>query len=36
VLREALESTQDEKNVAALQRILEHLDSGTLASLGRA
>jgi hypothetical protein len=36
VLLEALESTQDEKNVAALQRILEHLDSGTLASLGRA
>lgn len=36
VLREALESAQDEKNVAALQRILEHLDSGTLASLGRA
>jgi hypothetical protein len=36
VLREALESAQDEKNVAALQRILAHLDSGTLASLGRA
>jgi len=36
VLLEALESTQDENNVAALQRILEHLDSGTLASLGRA
>lgn len=36
VLREALESAQDDKNVAALQRILEHLDSGTLASLGRA
>jgi len=36
VLMEALESTKDEKNVAALQRILEHLNSGTMASLGRA
>lgn len=36
VLLEALESTQDENNVAALRRILEHLDSGTFASLGRA
>jgi len=36
VLIEALESTKDENNVAALQRILEHLNSGTLASFGRA
>jgi hypothetical protein len=35
VLREALESAEDENNVAALKRILEHLDSGPLDSLGR-
>jgi len=36
VLLEALESTDDENNRAALRRILAHLNSGTLASLGRA
>ena len=35
VLRDALGSTEDENNVAALGRILEHLDSAPLASLGR-
>jgi len=35
VLRDALESTEDEKNVAALTRILEHLGSAPLTSLGR-
>ena len=35
VLQDALESTEDENNVAALKRILEHLDSAPLASLGR-
>jgi len=33
VLLDALESTEDENNVAALKRILEHLGSGPLASL---
>ena len=35
VLQDALESTEDENNVAALRRILEHLGSASLASLGR-
>ncbi|EED31948.1 Sensors of blue-light using FAD family [gamma proteobacterium NOR5-3] len=35
VLLDALESTEDESNVAALKRILEHLASAPLASLGR-
>ncbi|QXQ08279.1 BLUF domain-containing protein [Sphingosinicellaceae bacterium] len=35
VLQDALGSTEDENNVAALRRILEHLDSGPLDSLGR-
>ena len=35
VLQDALESTDDENNVAALQRILEHLESEPLTSLGR-
>ena len=35
VLQDALESAEDENSVAALRRILEHLDSGPLASLGR-
>ncbi len=35
VLHDALGSTDDEPNVASLKRILEHLDSGPLASLGR-
>ncbi|UAJ09742.1 BLUF domain-containing protein [Glacieibacterium megasporae] len=35
VLQDALGSAEDETNVAALNRILEHLDSGPLASLGR-
>ncbi|MFN2287694.1 MAG: BLUF domain-containing protein [Chromatocurvus sp.] len=35
VLRDALESAEDENNVAALGRILEHLGSAPLASLGR-
>ena len=35
VLRDALESAEDENNVAALRRILEHLGSSPLASLGR-
>ncbi|MGU3362901.1 BLUF domain-containing protein [Methylobacterium sp. M6A4_1b] len=36
VLQDALESTEDKDNVAALTRILKHLDSGPLNSLGRA
>ncbi len=28
VLQEALESAEDENNIAALRRVLEHLDSG--------
>jgi hypothetical protein len=35
VLNDALESTEDEANVAALRRILEHLASAPLESLGR-
>ena len=35
VLRDALESAEDENNIAALRRILAHLDSGPLASVGR-
>jgi hypothetical protein len=35
VLRDALESAEDENNVAALKRILAHIDSGPLDSLGR-
>jgi hypothetical protein len=34
VLLDALESAEDENNVAALKRILTHLDSAPLASLG--
>ena len=33
VLQEALESAEDENNIAALKRILEHLDSGPLDTL---
>lgn len=33
VLQEALESAEDEHNIAALRRILEHLDSGPLDTL---
>ena len=33
VLQEALESAADENNIAALRRILEHLDSGPLDTL---
>ncbi|UUL84051.1 BLUF domain-containing protein [Sphingomonas qomolangmaensis] len=35
VLQDALESAEDDNNVAALRRILEHLASGSLNSLGR-
>ena len=35
VLRDALGSAEDENNVAALRRILEHLGSAPLVSLGR-
>jgi citrate lyase beta subunit len=35
VLEDALESTKDENNIAALRRILKHLDVGSLATLGR-
>ncbi len=35
VLQDALESSEDENNVAALRRILEHFASGPLDSLGR-
>ncbi len=35
VLQEALESAVDENNIAALRRILAHLDSGPLEILGR-
>ena len=35
VLQDALESAEDENNVAALTRILQHLASGPLGSLGR-
>lgn len=35
VLQDALDSAEDENNVAALRRILAHLDAGPLESLGR-
>lgn len=35
VLKDALENTEDENNIAALTRILEQLDSGPIKSLGR-
>lgn len=35
VLQDALESAEDENNVAALSRILEHLTAGLLQSLGQ-
>jgi hypothetical protein len=35
VLEDALESTKDENNIAALRRILKHLDVGALDTLGR-
>ena len=35
VLQEALEAAEDENNIAALKRILEHLSSGPLDTLGR-
>ena len=36
VLQEALESAEDENNIAALKRILDHLGTGALDTLGRA
>lgn len=35
VLQEALESAENEHNIATLTRILNHLDSGSLDALGR-
>ena len=35
VLQDALDSAKDDNNIAALTRILEHLASGPLTSLGR-
>lgn len=35
VLTDALECAEDESNVAALTRIIQHLDTGSLSSLGR-
>ena len=35
VLEEALESAEDETNIATLRRILQHLDLGALDTLGR-
>lgn len=35
VLQEALEDAKDEKNIAALRRILAHISSGPLETLGR-
>ncbi|GJD37632.1 BLUF domain-containing protein [Methylobacterium bullatum] len=35
VLQDALESTDDKDNVAALTRIIQHLDSGAIRSLGQ-
>jgi hypothetical protein len=35
VLEEALESAEDENNTATLKRILQHLDQGSLETLGR-
>jgi hypothetical protein len=34
VLQDALDSAEDQNNIAALQRILVHFDSGSLNSLG--
>jgi hypothetical protein len=36
VLQDALESAEDENNIATLKRILDHLATGSLGSLGRA
>jgi hypothetical protein len=36
VLQDALESAEDENNIAALKRILDHLATSSLESLGRA
>jgi hypothetical protein len=36
VLQDALESAEDENNIAALKRILDHLATRSLGSLGRA
>jgi hypothetical protein len=36
VLQDALESAEDENNIAALKRILDHLATRSLDSLGRA
>lgn len=35
VLHDALECAEDDSNIAALKRILQHLDTGPLSSLGR-
>ncbi|CAM3256242.1 BLUF domain-containing protein [Sphingomonas antarctica] len=35
VLHDALETAEDENNIAALKRILEHISAGPLNSLGR-
>jgi hypothetical protein len=35
VLQDALETTRDENSAATLKRILDHLGSAPLASLGR-
>jgi hypothetical protein len=35
VLQDALESSEDENNVATLKRILEHFASGPMDSIGR-
>lgn len=35
VLKEALEVAEDENNISTLRRILEHISSGTLDTLGR-
>lgn len=35
VLKDALESAEDESNINALKRILDHFDTRSLASLGR-
>jgi hypothetical protein len=36
VLQDALESAEDDNNIAVLKRILDHLATGSLGSLGRA
>jgi hypothetical protein len=36
VLQDALESAEDENNIASLKRVLDHLATRSLASLGRA